>query len=149
MISSFGSPKSSSGSTPSESSGSAPDESSSGSSGYLDSSSSVASESSGSGSSGSSGSSPSDSCSYYIATVLYGGQDDRMEVFLFNDGPVDVTISGITTSVPVTTTPALPITMLPGTGASFTVDAAGNDLRGVTFTVQTSCGDQSGTFPIP
>lgn len=137
MSSIYGSPKSSSGSTPSESSGSSqPDESSSGSSSYLDSSSA---------SSGSSGS--SESCSYYIATVLYGGADDLMEVFLFNDGPVPVTISGITCVVPVTTTPVFPITMLPGTGASFIVNAAGNDLRATPFTVQTSCGDQGGTFP--
>ena len=136
----YGSAKSSGGSTPSESSrdsapSSAPDEPSSGGSG-------------GPGGGGSSGGSSGSACSYYIQTVLYGGSDDLMEVSLFNDGAVDVTVTGITCVVPVTTTPSFPITMTPGTGTSFVVDAAYNDLRLSPFTVHTTCGDQSGEFPI-
>lgn len=136
----YGSAKSSSGSTPSESSGSAPDDSSSSNSGVIDGGSSSAE------SSASSGSSSSESCSYYIQIAIYQA-DDRMEVFLFNDGGVTVTVTGVVANAPATITPALPISMAAGTGTSFVVETPGNDLRGTTFTVETTCGDQIGTFP--
>jgi hypothetical protein len=134
----YGTAKESSGSTPSESSGSVPEESS-GSSGYFDSSSSG----------GSSGSSGSDGCSFYISTVLYGGTDDTMEIFLFNDGSVMLEITDITGVATFTCDPPLPVFLLPSTGDSITVTAPSTDLRGTTFTVVTSCGDATDVFPVP
>ncbi len=136
----YGSAKSSSGSTPSESSGSAPFESSSDSEGIIDSSSS--------GSSGSSG-----ACSFYIHDILLGPTDDVMEFSVTNDGAGVLEITGILSALGgVTLDPdtPLPIFLLSGVGIVITVNSNPpfTDLRGSTFTVETSCGDQSDVSPV-
>lgn len=106
------------------------------------------------GSSGSLGSSGSSGfCSFYIHDILLGASDDQMIFSVTNDGTVALEVTAILSLIGggVTLTgPVLPAFILTGATATFTVnsDPAFTDLRGTTFTVQTSCGDQSDVFPV-
>ena len=68
------------------------------------------------------------------------------------DGSGVLEITGIISALfgTLLTGPALPAFLLAGATVTFTVnsDPAFTDLRGTGFTVQTSCGDQSGVFPV-
>lgn len=105
----------------------------------------------GSGSGGSGGGS-SGVCSYYIHDIVVGASDDQMVFSVTNDGSGVLEITGIISALfgTLLTGPALPAFLLAGATVTFTVnsDPAFTDLRGTGFTVQTSCGDQSGVFPV-
>jgi hypothetical protein len=80
--------------------------------------------------------------------VVYGGTDDVMIVTVSNTGATSLEITditGIATLVPDT---AYPIFLLSGNSLAIQLEATGTDLRGTTFTVVTSCGSKSGTFPL-
>jgi hypothetical protein len=83
-----------------------------------------------------------------IFDVVYGGTDDVMIVTVSNTGATSLeitNITGIATLVPDT---PYPIFLLSGNSIAIELEATGTDLRGTTFTVVTSCGSKSGTFPL-
>jgi len=93
-------------------------------------------------------SSTSGICSFAIIDVVYGGTDDVMIITVSNTGTLPLEITGITGIAPLVPDAPLPIFLLNGSSIAITVEATGTDLRGTTFTVATTCGSQSSTFPV-
>lgn len=80
--------------------------------------------------------------------MIYGGTDDVMIITVSNTGATSLEITditGIATLVPDTPLPAF---LLSGVSLAIQVESTGNDLRGTTFTVVTSCGSKDGVFPV-
>ena len=135
----YGSAKSSSGSTPSESSGmSSPvEESSSGSSAYV-----TESSGSSSGSSVMSSSSSSCQCGVMVFEIYLDSPEVSGEFTVENIGCGPITVLALTSTIPGTFTPAVPLEIPEGGFQVFRFESSGpEDIRGTTFTVTTDCGE--------
>ena len=102
----------------------------------------------GGGSSSSSSSSSSSACAFEILDAIYGGTDDVMIVTVSNTGATSLEITNITGIATLAPDTPYPIFLLSGNSIAIELEATGTDLRGTTFTVVTSCGSKSGTFPL-
>jgi hypothetical protein len=80
--------------------------------------------------------------------VIYGGTDDVMIVTVSNTGATSLEITNITGIATLTPDTPYSIFLLTGNSIAIQLEATGIDLRGTPFTVITSCGSKSGTFPL-
>jgi hypothetical protein len=80
--------------------------------------------------------------------VIYGGTDDVMIVTVSNTGATSLEITNITGIATLTPDTPYSIFLLSGNSIAIQLEATGIDLRGTPFTVITSCGSKSGTFPL-
>jgi hypothetical protein len=80
--------------------------------------------------------------------VIYGGTDDVMIVTVSDTGATSLEITNITGIATLTPDTPYSIFLLSGNSIAIQLEATGTDLRGTPFTVVTSCGSKSGTFPL-